>query len=147
MRGMRRHPVVAALLVLSLLGALAIVFLPIGWALNRLIVWLYYAGRGIGMPEFVTLAWYDIALNMLLFAVPVALASILWPGVRRWVWIIAVLIASIGIETVQLLALPRDASIGDVLANTAGAALGTATAAAVSRVKQRAERRDQRAKP
>ncbi len=120
----RQQPLLAGLLALCLAGVFAMVFLPIGWWLNRLVVRLYYLGRRLGMPHFVTLEWYDVALNVLLFAVPTALAALLWPRVRPWVWTLAVLLISAGIELVQYLALPRDASLGDVVANTAGAVVG-----------------------
>ena len=123
-----RRPLLIALAV-SLIGAAAIVFLPIGWSLNRFIVWLYYAGRGIGIPSFVTIEVYDTALNLLLFALPVALAAAVWPRVRWWLWALIALIASAVVELLQFAALPRDASAADVLVNTLGAVLGAATTA------------------
>ena len=122
-----RRPLLIAL-VISLIGAAAIVFLPIGWPLNRFIVWLYYAGRGIGIPSFVTIEAYDTGLNILLFAVPVALAATVWPRARWWLWALIALIASAAVELVQLAALPRDASVADVLVNTLGAVLGAGAA-------------------
>ena len=120
-----------SLLVACLIGGVAIVLLPIGWTLNRFVVWLYYAGRSIGMPPFVTIATYDVALNLLLFALPVALAATLWPRVRWWLWAPIALILSATIELVQFAALPRDASSADVLVNTIGAVIGGGVAALV----------------
>ncbi|MDJ1370121.1 VanZ family protein [Gulosibacter molinativorax] len=114
---------------LCVAGVLAIVFLPIGWMLNRLIVWLYYAGKSLGMPGVVTLGWYEFGLNVLLFAVPVALASLLWRRVPWWVWPLLALVVSGGIEVVQLVFLPREFSLRDVVANTLGAVLGAAVVA------------------
>lgn len=129
----RRHPRLAGLLAACVAGLLALVFLPIGWWLNRLVVRLYYLGRSIGLPGAVSLEWYDVGLNALLFAVPSALAALLWPRVRGWVWVLAVLLVSTGIEVVQSLALPRDASLGDVVANTAGAIVGVLVAVITTR--------------
>ena len=118
-------------LAISLIGAAAIVFLPIGWPLNRFIVWLYYTGRGMGIPSFVTIEVYDTALNLLLFALPVALAAAVWPRVPWWLWALIALIASAAVELVQFAALPRDASAADVLADTLGAMLGAGATALV----------------
>lgn len=110
-------------MVVILSGA-AIVFLPIGWQLNRFVVWLYYfiAGQLGGSP--LSLLGYDLLLNMALFAVPVFLASIVWPRVRIWQWTLLGFVASIGVEAIQFLHLPRDATIVDVIANTAGSFVG-----------------------
>ncbi|REJ08043.1 VanZ family protein [Microbacterium bovistercoris] len=121
---LKQHPLLASLLGVCLLGAVAVVFLPIGWALNRFVVWLYYFGKSLGAPAFVGLEWYDAGLNMLLFAVPAALAALIWSRVPRWAWVLAVLAGATAIELVQFIALPRDASVWDVVANTAGAAAG-----------------------
>lgn len=128
-----RGPLLVALAV-CVAGAAALVLLPIGWPLNRFVVWLFYAGRDAGSPDWVALEHYEIALNVLLFAVPVAFAAALWPRVKWWQWITAVAVVSATIEVVQLLALPRVASVGDVLANTAGAAVGVGVVIAARRL-------------
>ena len=110
-----------ALLGVTMAGLFAVVFLPIGWQLNRLVVAVYYFGRRLGVPEFVTLEAYDFMLNMVLFAVPVALAVWLWPKVRLWVWVLGALVISVGVEVLQYMALPRDASWVDVASNVSGA--------------------------
>ena len=109
------------LLGVTMAGLFAVVFLPIGWQLNRLVVAVYYFGRRLGVPKFVTLEAYDFMLNMVLFAVPMALAAWLWPSVRPWVWVLGALVVSTGVEAVQYLALPRDASWVDVASNVSGA--------------------------
>jgi len=126
-----RRALLVALLGACLIGGVAIVVLPIGWALNRFVVWLYYAGRTIGIPSFVTVGAYDVALNLLLFALPVALAATLWPKVRWWLWVLVALIASTTIELLQFAGLPRDASAADVLVNTVGAVIGAGAAASI----------------
>lgn len=131
------HPAARAVLLgllgMCMIGLAAVVFLPIGWWLNRFVVWIYYLGVGIGIPRVITIEAYDTALNALLFAVPTALVCLLWARVPWWVWVAAVALASALIELVQLLALPRDASIGDVLANTAGALIGVGIARLIAR--------------
>ncbi|MEV7618652.1 VanZ family protein [Microbacterium sp. NPDC089321] len=132
-----RHPMLVSLLIACLIGGVAIVLLPIGWMLNRFVVWLYYAGRSIGVPPFVTIVTYDVALNVLLFAVPVALAATLWPRVRWWLWAPIALILSATVELVQFAALPRDASSADILVNTIGAVIGAGAAALVRKMPRR----------
>ncbi|QMU97398.1 VanZ family protein [Microbacterium esteraromaticum] len=139
-----RRGVLVALFGVCLVGAAAIVFLPIGWQLNRFVVWLYYAGRGIGVPPFVTIGTYDIALNLLLFATPVALASLLWPRVKWWVWVLAGAAGSTCVELVQLVGLDRDASVWDIVANTAGAVIGVGVAAGARSLASRLSRRTRR---
>lgn len=133
----RRNPrrvFLATLFGLSAFGMLALVLLPIGWQINRFIVWLFYAGRGIGVPDFVTLEWYDLFLNGLLFAVPVCLAALLWPRVGWWMWPVAALALSLLIELVQELFLPREFSLGDIAANTVGSLLGAGAAVLTRRL-------------
>lgn len=129
-----RRPLWLALLGLVLVGVLAVVFLPIGWQLNRFVVWLYYFGQRLGVPRFVPLDAYDVGLNMLLVAVPTAIAAALWPRVRPWVWVVAVAVFSITVESIQYLALPREASIQDVIASVAGAVLAVVAVRAVTAV-------------
>lgn len=121
------HRLLAALLlaVVVISGAL-IVFLPIGWQLNRFVVWLYYTVAGILGSSLISIEGYDFLLNMALFAVPAFLASIVWPRVHWWQWLLFWLVVSLGIETVQFLFLPRDATLIDLAANTLGAVCGVA---------------------
>lgn len=132
-----RRSLIVALLGACLIGGLAIVLLPIGWMLNRFVVWLYYAGRSMGIPPFVTVETYDVALNLLLFALPVALAATLWPRVRWWLWALIALTLSTTVELVQFAALPRDASAADVLVNTIGAVVGAGSVALMRTTRRR----------
>ncbi|MBP1326220.1 glycopeptide antibiotics resistance protein [Leucobacter exalbidus] len=98
--------------------------LPIGWQINRFVVWLYYLGRSLGIPDFVTIPMYEFGLNVLLFAAPAALASLLWSRIKWWGWPLLALGASLAVEIVQLVALPREFSFLDIVANTLGALIG-----------------------
>ena len=118
----------ALALVLVGVGVLATVFLPIGWQLNRFVVWVYYQGRGIGI-SFISIPGYEFLLNMVLFAVPAWLAAMVWPRVPWWAWTLLALVASTGIELTQGRFLPRNADWLDVVANTGGALLATAALA------------------
>lgn len=115
----------AGLLAVVLLSAAAIVLLPIGWQLNRLILWLHhYAVTSFGI-RWISVAGYDFLLNMALFAIPAGLAAIAWPRLPVGALLLGCLAASLAIEVTQHLILPRDASWLDVASNTAGGTLGT----------------------
>lgn len=137
-----RRPVVLALLIASLIGGAAIVFLPIGWQLNRFVVWLYYFGREqLGVPEWVPLLAYDFGLNVLLFFVPVLLLRLALPQIRGW-WALAGAVATtLTIELVQGSFLPRQADWMDVAANTLGAVLAVAITYPVLRLRRPRPRR------
>lgn len=72
----------------------------------------------------------DLVLNVALF-LPLGLALAMgWPG-RRWIWVVPPLL-SLGIEVMQLRIIPgRDASLGDLVANTTGGLLGLAVASVI----------------
>lgn len=121
------------------LGAIGVLCLPVvwlvfiadGWTVNRLVVriWSWPLRWGWSMtPEHM-----DAVLNTLML-LPLALLAALWaPRVRWWVWGLAGLAGSLGIEGLQLLFLPRDASWFDVLFNTIGAFLGAGIGELINR--------------
>lgn len=113
-----------ALLGLCAVAVLLIVLLPISGELHSLLVWLNDLGERLGIPPGIGLGTYDFGLNIILFAVPTALAAALWPQVRRWRWVVGALVVSVLIETVQGMGLPRTSSVSDVVANTLGAVVG-----------------------
>lgn len=121
---MRRF--IAFLLAAYGAGMLGVLLLPVGQLIGAVVGWLYRAGRSVGMPGFLTTRWYEFALNGLLFMVPTMLAILLWPQVRRWVWLVLGACLSAVVEVTQLLMLPRSGEIVDVIANTAGSASGVA---------------------
>ncbi|WP_297742270.1 VanZ family protein [uncultured Tessaracoccus sp.] len=116
--------VAAVLLLMMLVAGAALVFLPIGWQLNRFVVWLYHFNRNIFGIRGISLDGYAFVLNVLLFFVPTVLLTVVFPRVRRWVWPLLGFCLSLGIETVQWRYLPREAGWDDVVANTLGACLG-----------------------
>ena len=84
------------------------------------------------VTAWVTFDAVEFAANVLLFA-PLGMLAVAW---RRpwWQGILAGVVASASIETIQLLFLPtRVADVRDVVANTLGAALGVAVATVLSR--------------
>lgn len=125
------------LLALSLLGVAALTLLPIGWQLNRFVVWLYYSGLQLWrFPVLRHISMETLAdlLNVALM-VPIGLASALALPKNRW-WHIGLgtLILSSSVEAMQaILPLGREASVIDVLTNTAGGVIGARLPALTSR--------------
>lgn len=126
MTWLRRRHLVYALLAISVVGLFGLVLLPVGNLLWRVVTWFHWAGQRLGIPKSVTPTWYEAGLNIVLFAVPTILALLLWPWVRRWVWVVLAFFVSLTIEQIQGLFLPRSKEVIDVLANTSGALLGIA---------------------
>ena len=97
------------------------------------------------LAEWTPTAWvtFDIiefAANVVMF-VPLGLLVLAWGG-RGWHGILGGLALSAAIETAQLLFLPtRVADLRDIVANTAGAAIGVACGALIARaVRSHSER-------
>lgn len=112
----------------TLLAGAALVFLPLGWQINRFIVRLYYRLLStFGWSPFSIDGW-AVALNVLLFLVPVFLAALVWPRIRWWLWTVLGVLASGTVELVQMAYLPREASFIDWVANGSGALLGALAA-------------------
>lgn len=100
-----------------------LVLLPIGWRLNRFVVWLFYFNKSVLGIDHLSIDGYAFLLNMLLFAIPTVLLAVVWPRLRVWVWAGLALLLSVSVEVAQWRWLPRDATWLDVLANTVGAVL------------------------
>jgi glycopeptide antibiotics resistance protein len=82
--------------------------------------------------------WLERIANIIMFAPLAALVTYL-VGIRRW-WIVLLGCAALSaaIELAQLLFLPeRTASLGDVLSNTIGGAVGIGIIALVTRMRRR----------
>ncbi|WP_194943659.1 VanZ family protein [Glutamicibacter halophytocola] len=128
---------------LYLLAMIGIAFWPVpvdssagpalAWTLN----WLH--ARGV--PAFVDYGFVEFSANILFF---IPLGIFLGMGLRRfWIAEIVGIVASSLLELGQLLFLPnRFATLSDVVANSLGAALGTAIwlAASRTRLKQKARK-------
>lgn len=118
-------------LALYPLGAGALLLSPDGWGVNRLNVRIWFSVTGaLGIRDVVTPEEFAAVANVLLF-IPVfaALATLL----PRWWWIAVGAAISSTVEIYQLSLGSREPSIGDVLTNTLGAAIGTALGILVRR--------------
>lgn len=128
---------IAAVLILGPYCAAALVLLltPSGWAVNRanVAVWIAVTGP-LGLQETISPDMFQAAANVVLFIPPFAALAMLIP---TWWWVMAGFLASSAVETYQLIIGSRQASLGDVLTNTTGAAIGTALGVAITRAVQR----------
>lgn len=130
----RRPLRVLAALVLLLypLAAGALLLTSDGWAVNRLNVRIWYAVTGaVGLREQITPEMFAALANVALF-VPffVALAVL----VPTWWWVAAGAGLSIAVELYQGEIGTREQDLVDILANTAGAALGVGLGLLVRRL-------------
>lgn len=110
--------VVAAVLVLNPWHLQDALDAPIGRGLGHL--------HDLGLPERINVHAAEFAANIALF-VPLGLlgALLLLPRGRWWVVLVALVVLSVGIETVQAVGVPyRRSSARDVLGNSLGAAIG-----------------------
>jgi glycopeptide antibiotics resistance protein len=130
--GAGRAPVVALTVVVVVLLGVVLLW-PDGGVVNRAVVRLYVVLLDRGMPAWVTPDVYAGLLNVVLF-VPLGwlgVSLLRWPPVRV---VLGLAAFSAAVELVQALpALGRDASVGDLVCNTLGAALGAAGASVVHR--------------
>jgi glycopeptide antibiotics resistance protein len=119
-----------AAVVVYVAGLVVLLTAPVGWWLNRLTVRLYTFVRydlGVTSPDLRP-EHYGFALNVLV-AVPLGfLLALLLRDRPAWLPAVALLAAFVLMESVQALALPREGSVGDVVANGLGAAVGVACA-------------------
>lgn len=100
-----------------------------GWGVNRLNVAVWQALLGpVGLTRFITPEAFAALMNIVLF-IPIGFALHLLIR-TRW-WILALAMASIAVETYQFSMGTRIASIGDVVTNTLGGAIGVLTGRAV----------------
>jgi glycopeptide antibiotics resistance protein len=112
--------------LLALIAALTL--LPIGWKMNRFVVWLYYDGLHLYASPLTAWLYFDqlsFLLNVLL-TVPIGLlARFAFPRLAWWVVGVAVLVLSGCVEVAHLvLPLGREATWGDVASNTIGGFAG-----------------------
>lgn len=89
--------------LLALMAALTL--LPIGWKMNRFVVWLYYDGLHLYASPLTAWLYFDqssFLLNVLL-TVPIGLlARFAFPRLAWWVVGLAVLVLSGCVEVAQL---------------------------------------------
>lgn len=139
-RSLRR--IAAAVLALGAPACALLLLLPDGWAINRLNVAVWIAVTGpLGLQGPVTPEAFAQAMNVLLFVPILAALAILVPS---WWWVGVTAAGSAAVEAYQLIIGSRDADALDIIANTAGAALGAALGLGLLR---RARRSDAAAGP
>lgn len=129
----RRNPRWAyAVLGLYLLGMVVLVGWPDAWAINRLIVDLYFGLVGLGLPLRFGPDTFAVVLNVLACIPPVAAAVVLFRRVPWWAWVLLGLALSVSVEWAQGF-IGRHVDPWDVVANTTGALLGALLGLALTR--------------
>lgn len=117
----------AVLLLLGYLVAMAVVVgWPDGWAVNRLIVRIYYDLGAMGMP-WGPMGPDDLAmlLNVLICIPPVIAAMHVLPRSPWWLWVVLGFLLSCAVELTQFYSgIGRDGSVVDIALNTTGALIG-----------------------
>ena len=122
----------ALVLLLYPLGAGALLLTSDGWAVNRLNVRTWYAVTGaVGLREQVTPEMFAALANVALFVPLFAALAVLVP---TWWWVAAGAALSIAVELYQGEIGTREQDLVDILANTAGAALGVGLGLLVRRL-------------
>lgn len=112
------------------IGVLALIVLwpvPVDRPASGLLDGVLGALHRHGVPPWINYGLVEATANVLLFLPFGLLAGLLLPRHRRWLAAAAAVLLSSGIELAQSGFLPeRFGTVQDVLANTAGAVLGTA---------------------
>ena len=122
----------ALVLLLYPLAAGALLLTSDGWAVNRLNVRIWYAVTGaVGLREQVTPEMFAALANVALFVPFFAALAVLVP---TWWWVAAGAGLSIAVELYQGEIGTREQDLVDILANTAGAALGVGLGLLVRRL-------------
>lgn len=95
-----------------------------GWGINRANVWVWVRVTGpLRLERVITPEVFSVLANVALFVPYFAALAVLVP--RRW-WILVGALASVAVELHQSTLPGREASVSDVLANSAGALFGVA---------------------
>ena len=142
-----RHLRLLAALVLLLypLGAGALLLTSDGWAVNRLNVRIWYVVTGaVGLREQITPEMFAALANVALFVPFFAALAVLVP---TWWWVAAGAALSIAVELYQGEIGTREQDVVDILANTAGAALGVGLGMLVRRLAGRHARNRRTERP
>lgn len=122
----------ALVLLLYPLAAGALLLNSDGWAVNRLNVGIWYPVTGaVGLREQVTPEMFAALANVALFVPFFAALAVLVP---TWWWVAAGAGLSFAVELYQGEIGTREQDLVDILANTAGAALGVGLGLLVRRL-------------
>lgn len=122
----------ALVLLLYPLAAGALLLTSDGWAVNRLNVRVWYAVTGaVGLREQITPEMFAALANVALFVPFFAALAVLVP---TWWWVAAGAGLSIAVELYQGEIGTREQDLVDILANTAGAAVGVGLGLLLRRV-------------
>lgn len=121
--------VVLAAAYLAALVAIALWPTPVDRGVDVLDSWpVVLLDSALGVPRTTGYTIVETAANVLLF-VPLGWLAVALVPVRWWAVVVAALVVSASIEVAQAVLRPeRVATVWDVAANTAGAALGAAAA-------------------
>lgn len=113
-----------AVLVAGLAATLGLLLDVDGWSINRANVhaWTLVTGT-LGLQRVISPEQFAVVANVVLFVPLFAALALLVP---RWWWVLLAAAGSSAVELYQLSLDTRLAQLSDVLANTAGAALGVA---------------------
>ena len=135
----------ALVLLLYPLGAGALLLTSDGWAVNRLNVRIWSAVTGaVGLREQITPEMFAALANVALFVPFFAALAVLVP---TWWWVAAGAGLSIAVELYQGEIGTREQDLVDILANTAGAALGVGLGLLVRRLAGRHARNRRTERP
>lgn len=136
-RPLPRWLVLAAtgVLLLAPVGGGILLLTTDGWAVNRANVAVWQATVvPMRLGSLISPEDFAVAANVLLFVPFFAALAVLVP---RWWWVPVAAALSTAVELYQLGTGTREASVGDVLANTLGALIGVAVGRAVRRASTR----------
>ena len=133
---------IAALILLAVIVAvITLAPMPLDRPLRRIIITVFAVFNDIGLRPRLHYSLFEHFANVGLFVPVGVLLAKLLPHNRWWVATIVAFVGSVGVETVQALALPdRTASPTDVVLNTVGALGGAMTMHIIYVVRQKDRR-------
>lgn len=125
-RASRRVAGARIVLVPYLVLLALVVLLPARQAgrVTGIVGWIAEALATIGVPREPAAIVLEFLANVALFTPLGGLLVLAFPGVRWWAVLLTGFLLSVGIELVQLAIPSRVSAVSDVVANTAGTAVG-----------------------